>query len=404
MSSNTSIHEHLKKTPDEVHGCSAERTGKGVKGRIEHRVLPLATLVPEKERAQIWHIIDHKTKPPGALGVLEPLAALLVSCAFARAHAVNAKSTEEATIQTRPAGNFLNAPQVLIFGGDHGIAAEGVSIASSEVTAQMVETIVSGGASVSVCAAQADIPLEVVDCGILHIGTISESTGKQLIDCRLGNITGAIHRDDAMSLEQACQGLENGRSLAHRRCLAGMDLLCVGEIGIGNTSAAAALMAELTGLDIGQCVGRGTGVSEAALQYKKQLLEAALARIGSSREQHPLKIAAHIGGFELVTMAGAMIGAAEHQVPIVIDGFVSSVCALLACTLVPEVRDYLIFSHQSDEQGHALLLEWLKARPLMTLGLRIGEGTGAVLAVPLLRSSLACYNDMASFTQAGISL
>jgi len=160
----------------------------------------------------------------------------------------------------------------------------------------------------------------------------------------------------------------------------------------------------LTGWDVDQCIGRGTGVSEPALQHKKQLLKAALARIGSTRGQHPLKIAAHIGGFELVTMAGAMMGAAERQVPVVIDGFVSSACALLACTLVPDIRDYLIFSHQSDEQGHALLLEWLKAKPLMTLELRIGEGTGAALAVPLLRSSLACYNDMASFTQAGISL
>lgn len=403
MSSNTSINEPLKRTHPEVGGDSPESTH-GLTCWIEHQVLPFASLLPEKEQARIWHIIDTKTKPPGALGVLEPLAALLVSCACARTPAANEKPTKEASRRNPQAGNFPRAPQVLIFGGDHGIAAEGVSIATSEVTAQMVETIVSGGASVSVCAAQADIPVDVVDCGILHANTISESIGKQLINCRLGDITGAIHRHDAMSFEQACQGLDNGRLLAKTRCQAGMDLLCVGEIGIGNTSAAAALMAGLTGVDIEQCVGRGTGVSESALQYKKQLLKAALARVGSIDDQHPLKIAAQLGGFELVTMAGAMIGAVERQVPVVIDGFVSSVCALLACRLVPDVRDYLIFSHQSDEQGHALLLEQFKARPLMTLGLRIGEGTGAVLAVPLLRSSLACYNDMASFTQAGISL
>ncbi|ANF58043.1 nicotinate-nucleotide--dimethylbenzimidazole phosphoribosyltransferase [Halotalea alkalilenta] len=348
-------------------------------------VAALAARLPAARFEAIQARIDAKTKPLGALGALEELAQRLVALAELRG----------VTTAER-----LAAPRMLVFAADHGIASEGVSITSSAVTRQMVGNFLAGGASVNVFCRQVGMALEVVDCGILAALPASEG----LVERRLGDGTQALHQAAAMTREQALLGLDNGRRLALERAERGMDLLGVGEMGIGNTTAAAALMAALTGFSVDACVGRGTGVDLGTLLRKKQLVIRALALHQGPAGGDPLELAARLGGFEIVTMAGALIGAAESAVPVLLDGFVSCVAALLACALVPAVRDYLLFAHCSSEKGHALLLEWLEAKPLMQLGLRIGEGAGGALALPLLRAALSFYDQMASFEEAGVKV
>ena len=323
--------------------------------------------------------IDQKTKPLGALGRLEELACQLALI----------QRQERITIEQ---------PTMLVFAADHGIARHGISIAPSDVTRQMVLNFLGGGAAINCFCREHQIELKVVDAGIL-----TPIDDPRLIHQRLGAGTADLSVEPAMSQEQAHLGLQLGSELAKAQVAAGCNLLAFGEMGIGNTTPAAALLAALTGVPVAACVGRGTGIDDAQLSRKISLVSQALARVGDGSD--PVRLLAELGGFEIAQITGAMLAAAEQQITMLIDGFIVTSAALLAVKIAPAARDYMIFSHGSSEgSGHGIMLETLKARPLLDLGLRLGEGTGAALALPLLRSACAFYNEMASFASAGVSV
>ncbi len=335
---------------------------------------------PDSARlSSIIRRIDDKTKPPGALGQLEALA------------------RQMALVQGQEKIGVAR-PVLLIFAADHGIAVEGVSIAGSEVTRQMVLNFLAGGAAANCFCRTFDVRLEVVDAGLLEP---LRPCPEGLVEQRVGAGSAHFARQPAMSEAQARQSLEWGAERARLHVRQGADLLIAGEMGIGNTSAAAAMMAALLGLPAGDCVGRGTGISDHQFARKRALIETALQRVGGN---DPLTVLRELGGFEIGQMAGALLGAAECGVLAVVDGFIASVAALLATRLHPACRHYLVFAHQSDEQGHGRLLAALDARPLLHLGMRLGEGSGGVLAVPLLRAAASFYNDMATFASAGVTV
>ena len=339
------------------------------------------TILPLDRSAEplIQQQIDQKTKPLGALGRLEELACQLALI----------QRQERITIQQ---------PTMLVFAADHGIARHGISIAPSDVTRQMVLNFLGGGAAIHCFCRQRPIELRVVDAGIL-----TPIDDPRLIHQRLGAGTADLSVEPAMSREQALLGLQLGSELAKAQIADGCNLLAFGEMGIGNTTPASALLAALTGVPVAACVGRGTGIDDGQLSRKNSLVTQALARVGD--ESDPIQLLTELGGFEIAQITGAMLAAAEQQIAMLIDGFIVTSAALLAVKIAPAARDYMIFSHGSSEgSGHGIMLETLKARPLLDLGLRLGEGTGAALALPLLRSACAFYNEMASFASAGVSV
>ncbi|WP_434950657.1 nicotinate-nucleotide--dimethylbenzimidazole phosphoribosyltransferase [Shewanella sp. HL-SH4] len=342
------------------------------------------TVVPVTHQfdAMIQHKIDQKTKPQGSLGLLEVLVKQIAQIQF---------SCDPTATKLH-----INQPGLLVFAGDHGIAKYGVSIAPSEVTSQMVANFVHGGAAVNVFCRQMGFNLEVVDAGVLAPLGLDGIT-----EHRLGNGTEAIHLAPAMIIEQVTQGFEAASEVVERHVLSGCNVIALGEMGIGNTSSAAAMMAVLLDIDVEQCVGRGTGIDDKTYALKKSLISQALILHRSSLTS-PLHILACLGGFEIVQMTGAILAAAERKILVLIDGFISTAAALVAVRLHPAARDYLVFAHQSEEQGHKLMLAHLNAKPILSLGLRLGEGTGAALALPIVQAAINFYNDMASFEDAGV--
>lgn len=319
--------------------------------------------------------IDGKTKPLGALGRIEALAAQV-----ARAQQNLAPRMESC--------------RLILFAADHGIAAEGVSAYPAEVTRQMVLNFLAGGAAANVFARQAGMPVAVVDCGVA--GAPLEAPG--LIARRIAPGTANARHGPAMTAAERDAALALGRELARE---GDFDALCLGEMGIGNTSAAALLAAKITGEPVAGFVGRGTGMDAAGLARKQAVLEAAAAR--TAPRLTPAEALAEYGGFEIAAMAGAMLGAAEARRLVLVDGFIAGAAALVALGLDPAIRANLVFAHRSAEQGHAALLAALGAEPLLDLGLRLGEGSGALLAWPLLRAAAAMLNEMASFESAAVS-
>lgn len=329
--------------------------------------------------------IDQKTKPLGALGQLEQLAYQLAL--------IQSQGQSCATQEIR-----IDQPTVLVFAGDHGIADEGVSIAPSAVTQQMVRNFLSGGAAINCFCRANQVALKVVDCGIL---LPIEASHPDFVVQRLGERTANFARQAAMSAEQVKQGLALGLSLTEKVIDEGAGVVMFGEMGIANTSSAAALLAALSGLSAEQCVGKGTGISEQQYQKKQQLISEAVARC----EGMDVKaILAQVGGFEIVQMVGAFLAASKRNTPVLVDGFIVTVAAYIATLLDPRARDVMIFAHRSHESGHRAVLALLQATPLLDLGLRLGEGTGAVLALPLLRAAAEFYNSMASFEEAGVTV
>ena len=338
--------------------------------------------VSNAQDQMIQQKIDLKTKPLGALGLLESLALQIAR--------VQGATLPQDTLK-------IAHPTLLVFAGDHGIAAQGVSIAPSEVTRQMVQNFAHGGAAINVFCRQVGFKLEVIDCGILT--PVEDVEG--IINQRLGAGTEAIHLAPAMALNTVDKGFAMARDLIERHHQAGCNLIAFGEMGIGNTSAAAAIMAAIMQLDVADCVGRGTGINAETLARKLALIEQAL-QLHQHALTGPKAVLACLGGFEIVQMTGAILAAAERKMLVVIDGFIATAAALVAVNIAPNVRDYLIFAHQSDEQGHLRMLDFLQAKPLLSLGLRLGEGTGAALALPLIQAAVNFYNQMASFSDAGI--
>ncbi|MEI6162581.1 MAG: nicotinate-nucleotide--dimethylbenzimidazole phosphoribosyltransferase [Roseococcus sp.] len=319
--------------------------------------------------------IDGKTKPLGALGRIEALAAQI------------------ARVQ-RSLTPRLERGRLILFAADHGLAGEGVSAYPSAVTRQMVLNFLAGGAAANVFARQAGIPVAVVDCGVA--GTPIEDA--RLIARRIAPGTANSRYGPAMTEAQCEAALALGRELARE---GEFDALCLGEMGIGNSSAAALLAAKITGAPVAGFIGRGTGVDAAGLARKQAVLADAAARTGP--RLCPAEALREYGGFEIAAMAGAMLGAAEARRLVLVDGFIAGAAALVALTMRPGIRENLVFAHRSAEQGHAAMLAALGAEPLLDLGLRLGEGSGALLAWPLSRAAAAMLNEMASFDSAAVS-
>jgi nicotinate-nucleotide--dimethylbenzimidazole phosphoribosyltransferase len=326
-------------------------------------------------RSALQARVDGKTKPLGSLGRLETLA-VQIGCILG-------------TSSPR-----LDQPQLVVFAADHGLAAQGVSAYPSDVTWQMVENFLAGGAAVSVLARQHGLALTVVDAGVRH--DFAPRPG--LLQRKIAPGTADALAGPAMSEAQCAAAITAGREVV--QALPGNALL-LGEMGIGNTSAAALLLARLTDQPIELCVGRGTGLDDAGLARKVRVLRDVLAR--HAQATAPLAALAAFGGFEIAMMSGAVLQAALEGRVIVVDGFIASSAVLVASRLRPEVLSRCVFAHCSDEAGHALMLRTLDAQPLLTLGLRLGEGSGAALAWPLLESACRLLGEMASFESAGVS-
>lgn len=325
--------------------------------------------------ARLQQRIDGKTKPVGALGRLEALALRLGLVLGTEAPA-------------------LAQPQMLVCAADHGLAARGVSAYPSDVTWQMVQNFLAGGAAVSVLARQHGMALTVVDCGVRH--DFSPTEGLLIRKIAPGTADASI--GPAMSGAQCDEAIANGMAVV--RGLPGNALL-LGEMGIGNSSAAAMLLARLADQDIDACTGAGTGLDAAGRARKREVLRGVLERHAAATE--PLEALAAFGGFEIATLVGAVLQAAHERRVIVLDGFIASAAVLVAAALRPEVVQRCVAAHESAEPGHRLLLNHLRLEPLLQLDLRLGEGSGAALAWPLLESACRILREMASFESAGVS-
>ncbi len=334
--------------------------------------------------AELRHRIDTKTKPLGALGQLEALA---LQIGLARG-------------ELAPT---LRQPHLVVFAADHGAAKAGVSAYPQDVTWQMVENFLAGGAAINVFARGNGLPLSIVDAGVAHDFTNDGSPRAGLIDAKIAAGSANFIDEPALTAAQVEAAMARGAALAHAWADAGCDVLGFGEMGIGNTAAASLLTHALTNTPLISCIGRGTGVDDAGLARKRELLAKAVVRVGNLGVLTPLQILAEFGGLEIAMMAGAMLGAAERRVLLLIDGFIVGAAALVAARLHPEILPYCVFCHRSAEPGHRAQLQALGGEPLLDLGLRLGEGTGAALAWPLVRAAADFLRDMASFESAGVS-
>ena len=321
--------------------------------------------------------LDHKTKPRGSLGELETLACRIASIR-----------------RTVP----LAAPRaaLLVAAGDHGVAAEGVSAYPQEVTRQMLANFVAGNAAINVLAREFDTAFYLIDAGVAGPPTDGiRSLG-------LGAGTANFVKEPAMSGEQARAAVEAGVSTAGRLVQDGFDLLAVGDMGIGNTTSASALCAALLPAPPEAVCGRGTGIDDETLGHKTDVVRRAV-ELHAPDPSDPIGVLAALGGFEIAVLTGVCLGAAAASIPVVLDGFVTGAAALVAARTEPLTAEYMIASHRSPEPGHALVLADLGLRPLLDLGLRLGEGSGAALALPLVRGALALLSDMATFEQAQVT-
>lgn len=319
------------------------------------------------------------TKPPGSLGVLEDIA-----IRFANLQQSDQPSAEKIAIA--------------VFAADHGVAIEGVSAFPQEVTSQMVMNFLQGGAAISVLAKQLNASLEIIDVGILS--PLSQQEG--LVIHRAGAGTANIAEEPAMTHQQLEQALTAGHDAVERAVKKDSDVFIAGEMGIANTTSAAALYCALLGLTPEQATGAGAGLDSTGIKHKTNIVKR-IVKTHHGCENTALEWLRCAGGFEIVAMTGAYIRAAQCRLPVLVDGFISSVAALCAVRIQPNINDSLFFSHVSAEQGHRVVLETLKQKPLLDLGMRLGEGSGAAVAVSLLQSACALHNQMATFEEAAVA-
>ncbi len=329
-------------------------------------------------KEELQHKIDFKTKPLGALGRLEDLALQI------------------GMVQNTLAPQLRN-PTMLVFAADHGIASEGVSAYPAEVTPQMVLNFLNGGAAINVFCRQNNIQLKVVDAGVNYDFEPNEF----LIDAKIAKGTQNFLTEDAISRAQVQQCFQKAKEIVTKEFNNGCNIIGFGEMGIGNTSSASMLMSVLCNIPIEECVGRGTGLNEEQYKHKINILREAL-------ENHPVpqsvfEAMEFFGGFEIVQMCAAMLIAYEKNMLILIDGFIATAAFLCAYEMNKKIIHNAIFCHQSNEQGHRKILERLHVKPLLNLDLRLGEGTGCVLAFPLIQSAVNFLNEMQSFESAGVS-
>jgi nicotinate-nucleotide--dimethylbenzimidazole phosphoribosyltransferase len=339
------------------------------------RVKPVDTIVLAQAQAKL----DNKTKPLGSLGRLEEFAR--------RVAAISGNLQPETTKKV-----------IFTFAGDHGVVEEGVSLFPKEVTPQMVFNFLAGGAGVNVLARHAGAEVRVVDVGV---------------DFDFGDTPGMLHRKvargtrnfskgPAMTRDETLAALQVGIELADQCKSEGVGLVGTGEMGIGNTSPSSAIIAAISGLSVRDLTHRGTGIGDAALENKIRVIEQGLA-LNRPNANDPLDVLTKVGGLEIAAIAGLVLGCAANSIPVVIDGFISTAGALIASELHPHVRDYIFAAHQSVEIGHRFMLERIDVRPILGLDLRLGEGTGAALAMGLIEAGVKIMNEMATFEQAGVS-
>ena len=318
------------------------------------------------------------TKPPGSLGRLEHLASTLAG--------------QQGTVF--PA---VERVRIVVFAGDHGVCDEGVSAFTQAVTAQMVRNIAAGGAAISVLARHLHATLEVINTGT--VTPLPQLPGVRAATVARG--TRNLARQPAMTAAERDEALAVGDAAAQRAADAQAQLFIGGEMGIGNTTSAAAVAGALLGLPPEAVVGRGTGVDDTALARKRAAVARGLARHGDARA--PLEVLASLGGLEIAALTGAVLGAARRRVPFLVDGFIVSIAALIAVRHAPASAHWLHFAHRSRETGHGAVLEALNAQPLLNLGMRLGEGSGAGVAVPLMQAACRLHREMATFESAGVS-
>lgn len=341
---------------------------------IDFNIEPLGTRLKE----QIQQKIDLKTKPIGSLGKLEAVAMQICQI--------------QQTLHPK-----LSQPTFYVCAADHGIVAEGVSPYPQEVTYQMVYNFLSGGAAINVFAKQHNINLKVVDCGVNHLFAPND----QLIDMKVAPGTQNFSVVPAMLKSECERALANGAELALMAFDKGSNIIGFGEMGIGNTTSASALFSRLCDMAPADVCGAGTGLTPEGIQHKVKVIEQAM--LTHSQASSPVDILATFGGFEIATMAGGMLKAAELKMTVLVDGFIATSALLAAHAINPTVIDYCIASHQSNERGHQLMLKVLGLRPMLQLDMRLGEGTGAAVAYPLVESAVRFINEMNSFEGAGVS-
>jgi len=328
--------------------------------------------------------IDSRTKPLGSLGRLEAVA------------------LQTALVQQaqRPA---LRAPRIAVFAGDHGAAQAGVSAYPQSVTAQMVANFLAGGAAINVLARETGLQLSVVDAGVAtDIDPSLNRSGVEFIAAKIARGTQNYLERPAMTADECDAALARGADLVRGWAAAGCNAIGFGEMGIGNTAAASLLTHRLCDVPLDAVIGRGAGLDDAGLERKRALLRQASSRVGS-RKLDARETLCEFGGFEIAMMAGAFLAAAESRLLVVVDGFIVTSALVAAHAIAPQLLDYCVFSHRSAEPGHRMQLDHLRAQPLLELDLRLGEGTGAALAFPVIGSALALMNDMAGFDDAGVS-
>jgi len=319
------------------------------------------------------------TKPRGSLGRLEAL------------------SIQLAGIQGRSIPQIRHKA-IITMAGDHGVAVEGMGNWPQEVTAQMVYNFLSGGAGINVIARQVGARVMVVDMGV----ATELKPNPRLLSRKIALGTQNIARGQAMTREQAVTAVEMGMEIVAAEVARGLDIVGTGDMGIGNTTASSAICAVMTGKPVAEVTGRGTGITDEQLKHKIEVIEKALA-VNHPDPRQPLEVLAKVGGFEIGGLVGVMLGAAAHRIPVVVDGFISGAAALIATALSPKLKDFLIAGHVSDETGHRLVLSRLGLEPLLNLGMRLGEGTGAALGIFLAETSARVLAEMATFTEAGVS-
>jgi nicotinate-nucleotide--dimethylbenzimidazole phosphoribosyltransferase len=347
------------------------------------RIGPLDAVATAQAAARL----DRLTKPQGSLGRLESLVTQLAGI-------------------TGLAVPRVDRPVVVVFAADHGVTAQGVSAYPSDVTAQMVANFLQGGAAINVLARLAVAKVVVVDVGVAGAipgaGEVRTTRGARLVSARIANGTRDMTLEPAMRHDETTAAIEVGRATVAELLADGRDAVAVGEMGIGNTTAASALAAVFTGGPVADVTGRGTGLGDAAVRHKVAVIETALGRHRPDARD-PVGVLAAVGGLEIAALVGAILGAAEARHPVILDGFITGAAALVATAIAPALPARLIASHASAEPGHRIVLERLGLRPLLELDLRLGEGSGAALALPLLHAATEILAEMATFDDAGVS-
>ena len=326
---------------------------------------------------QLKQKIDLKTKPLGALGLLEDLALKI------------------GLIQNTLTPELKN-PALLVFAADHGLTAEGISPFPKDVTWQMVMNFVAGGAAINVFCRQNNINLKVVDAGVDY----DFPSGVPVVDAKVARGSRNMRLEPAMTSEECAAAIQKGRSLVQEEAENGCNIIGFGEMGIGNTSASSLLMHRFLGVSVEECTGSGTGMYGDQLSHKVKILKEVAEKYDPKT---PAETLATFGGLEIAMMVGAMLEAAEQRMILLIDGFIATAAALTAIQFNAEVRNNCVFCHSSNERGHKLMLEKMEAKPMLQLDLRLGEGTGAALALPLVQAAVNFLNEMASFEDAGVS-